>query len=122
LGPKAASYLEAFTGHLCQDLATPRALAELWGLIRDNDVPPAEAVAAALIMDEVLGLGLSESKKPESAAVDPKLAAEIDALVAQRVDAKKSKDWERADAIRDQLKNMGVLLEDGAAGTTWKLA
>jgi cysteinyl-tRNA synthetase len=122
LGPKAASYLEAFTGHLCQDLATPRALAELWGLIRDNDVPPADAVAAALIMDEVLGLGLNESKKPESAAVDPKLAAEIDALVAQRVDAKKSKDWERADAIRDQLKNMGVLLEDGAAGTTWKLA
>jgi len=62
-----------------------------------------------------------ESKRPESAAVDPAFAAEIDALVAQRVEAKKSKDWERADAVRAQLKSKGVLLEDGPAGTIWKL-
>jgi cysteinyl-tRNA synthetase len=121
LGAKATSYLDAFTVHLCQDLATPRALAELWGLLRDSEVPPAEALAAAFKMDEVLGLGLMESKRPESAAVDPAFAAEIDALVAQRVEAKKSKDWERADAVRAQLKSKGVLLEDGPAGTIWKL-
>jgi cysteinyl-tRNA synthetase len=121
LGPKALAYLEAFTGHLCQDLATPRALAELWGLLRDNDVPPAEALAAAFKMDEVLGLSLRDSRRPDSAAVDPDFAAEIDALVALRVAAKKSKDWVRADAVRAQLKSKGVLLEDGPSGTTWKL-
>jgi cysteinyl-tRNA synthetase len=122
LGPKASSYVEAFVGHLCQDLASPRALAELWGLLRDSQVPPAEALAAAYKMDEILGLGLAEAKKPDAAAVDPALAAEIDALVAERVAAKKSKDWARADAIRAELKSKGILLEDGPSGTTWKLA
>jgi cysteinyl-tRNA synthetase len=118
---RAASYLDAFTGHLCQDLATPRALAELWGILRDNEVPPSAALAVAFKMDEVLGLGLAEAEKPESTAVDPALAAEVEALVAERVAAKKSKDWARADAIRAELKSKGVLLEDGPAGTTWKL-
>jgi cysteinyl-tRNA synthetase len=122
LGPKAAACLDAFTGHLCQDLATPRALSELWGLLRDAEIPPPEALAAAFKMDEVLGLGLADARKPESKAVDPALAAEIEALVAERVAAKKSKDWARADAIRADLKSKGVLLEDGPAGTIWKLA
>jgi cysteinyl-tRNA synthetase len=121
LGPKAFSHIEAFTSHLCQDLATPRAIAELWGLLRDDEVPPSEALAAAYAMDEVLGLRLREARRPEAAAVDPTLATEIDALVAERVIAKKSKDWARADAIRAQLKSKGVLLEDSPAGTTWKL-
>jgi cysteinyl-tRNA synthetase len=121
LGAKANSYIEAFTGHLCQDLATPRALAELWGLVRDNDLPAAEALAAAYAMDEVLGLGLAESIRPATAAVDGALAAEIDGLVAERVAAKKAKDWARADSIRAELKARGVLLEDGPAGTTWRL-
>jgi cysteinyl-tRNA synthetase len=122
LGPKASSYLEAFTGHLCQDLGTPRAIAELWGLLRDNELPPAEALMAAYKMDEVLGIKLAEAKKPEAAAVDKVLAAEIDKLVAERVAAKKAKDWARADAIRDELKAKGVVLEDGSSGTAWKLA
>ncbi len=120
LGEKAAAYVESFTAHLCQDLATPRALAELWGLLRDNEVPPAEALAAAYKMDEVLGLGLRDAKRAV-VAVDPAFAAEIDALVAERVAAKRSKDWARADAVRAQLKSKGVLLEDGPSGTTWKL-
>jgi cysteinyl-tRNA synthetase len=121
LGPKASSYIDAFSGHLCQDLALPRALAELWGLVRDAEVPPMEALAAAYKMDEVLGLGLADQRKSET-AVDPVFAAEIDALVADRVAAKKAKDWARADAIRAQLKSKGVLLEDGPSGTVWKLA
>jgi cysteinyl-tRNA synthetase len=72
-------------------------------------------------MDEVLGLGLGEAERPAAAAVDPGFAAEIDALVAERVEAKNSKDWARADAIRAQLKSKGVLLEDGSSGTAWKL-
>jgi cysteinyl-tRNA synthetase len=121
LNAKASAYMEAFTSHLCQDLATPRALAELWGLVRDNDLPPSEALAAARRMDEVLGLSLLQSERPEAPAVDGALATEIDGLVAERVAAKQAKDWTRADSIRAELKARGVLLEDGPSGTTWRL-
>ncbi len=121
LGGKAGAYLAAFTGHLCQDLATPRALAELWGLLRDNEVPTGEALSVAGKMDEVLGLGLSESRRAEAVAVNSELASQIDRLVAERGAAKKVKDWARADAIRSELKSKGILLEDGPDGTTWRL-
>jgi cysteinyl-tRNA synthetase len=117
----AAPYLEAFASALCQDLATPRALAELWGLLRDPAIPPAEALAAALKMDGVLGLGLAEARREAAAAVDPALAAEVESLIAARVEAKRSKDWARADAIRAELKSKGILLEDSPSGTTWRL-
>jgi len=122
LGPKARARVDAFTDAICQDLATPRALAELWGLLRDPDLPPAEALAAAYRMDEVLGLGLGEAERPRAAAVDPAFAAEVDRLVTERAAAKKAKDWKRADAIRDELKAKGVVLEDGPAGTSWRTA
>jgi cysteinyl-tRNA synthetase len=54
--------------------------------------------------------------------VDPVLAAEIDALISERAEAKKARDFAKADGIRNRLKERGVLLEDGPAGTSWKLA
>ncbi|MEN6364949.1 MAG: cysteine--tRNA ligase [Rectinema sp.] len=120
LGAAAHARLEAFDAQLAEDLAVPRALAELWGLLRDPEVPPADALAAAFDMDKVLGLGLSGIERAEI-RIDPAFAAEIDALVAQRTDAKKAKDWARADAIRATLKEKGVALEDGPSGTAWKI-
>jgi len=122
LGAKAAVRVDAFVEAMCQDLSTPRALAELWGVLRDDGVPPAEALAAAYRMDEVLGLRLRETEKPAAAAIDPALAAEIESLVAERTEAKKAKDWKKADEIRDRLKEKGVVLEDGPAGSSWRLA
>jgi len=113
--------IDAFAEAMADDLSTPRALAELWGLLRDADIPPAEALAAAFEMDGVLGLGLSSLERSKQEALDPGLAAEIERLVAERLDAKKKKDWARADALRDQLKVRGVVLEDGVGGTTWRL-
>jgi cysteinyl-tRNA synthetase len=48
-------------------------------------------------------------------------SGEIDALVEKRTQARTAKDWAASDAIRDQLKEMGVILEDGPQGTTWRL-
>ena len=45
--------------------------------------------------------------------------AEIDALVAQRTQARKDKNWAEADRIRDELKAMGIVLEDTAQGVKW---
>jgi len=48
------------------------------------------------------------------------LDEEIDALIAERIQARKDKDFARADAIRDQLKEMNIILEDTAQGIRWK--
>ena len=45
---------------------------------------------------------------------------EIERMIAERTAAKKSKDWGRADAIRNTLKEQGIILEDTPQGTTWK--
>ncbi|MCG6881316.1 MAG: cysteine--tRNA ligase [Deltaproteobacteria bacterium] len=46
---------------------------------------------------------------------------EIEALVEKRSQARAAKDWALSDAVRDELKDMGVILEDGPQGTTWRL-
>lgn len=116
---QAAERLDRFDEALADDLAAPRALAELWQLVRDPGIPPEHALAAALDMESVLGLGLAAARKAES-SVDAETTTIIEGLIAERALAKKAKDWASADAIRAKLKTMGFILEDSAAGTTWK--
>ena len=113
----ARTRLDAFRAAMEDDLNTPRALAELWGVLRDPGVDPADALAVAFEMDRVLGLGLADAERP---TFDPALAAEIDALLAERSAAKKARDWARADALRDRVKALGAVIEDGPGGSTWK--
>ena len=58
---------------------------------------------------------LSEMEKPLD--VDE---TEVEELIKQRTEARAQKDWARADEIRDQLQEMGIVLEDGADGTKWR--
>ncbi|GHV90588.1 cysteine--tRNA ligase [Spirochaetia bacterium] len=116
---KAGTYLAAFDKALEDDLSTPRALAELWGLLRDAEVNPAEALLAAFDMDRVLGLNLAEAAEARPAE-DQGLVQEIEALIAERAAAKKAKDFARADGIRSSLKERGIILEDSPVGTTWR--
>jgi len=54
----------------------------------------------------------------EDDSIDP---AEIEKMIEERKAARTAKDWSRADEIRDHLKEMGVVLEDGPQGTTWRM-
>ncbi len=117
----ALERLERFDNLLADDLAVPRALAELWGLLKDPSLPPIDVVVAALDMDTVLGIGLAQAKRDEKSISNDE-RAKIQALVERRTEAKKAKNWAEADALRQELKDMGVVLEDSPAGTTWKLA
>ncbi|GHT69464.1 cysteine--tRNA ligase [Spirochaetia bacterium] len=116
---KAGTYLAAFDKALEDDLSTPRALAELWGLLRDAEVNPAEALPAAFDMDRVLGLNLVDAAQAKPAE-DEALVQKIEALIAERAAAKKAKDFAKADGIRSSLKEKGIILEDSPTGTTWR--
>jgi len=50
------------------------------------------------------------------------LEAEVEALIAQREEARARKDWSTADAIRDRLKDRGIILEDTPQGVRWRMA
>jgi cysteinyl-tRNA synthetase len=116
---EAASYMEAFNTAIEDDLSTPRALAELWGLLKDCPPSP-QALAAVFDMDRVLGLGLEDACKDTKNAGNDEISHEIEELIAKRAEAKKAKDFKAADEIRQNLKNRGIILEDSPTGTTWR--
>jgi cysteinyl-tRNA synthetase len=118
---KAGIYLEAFNSAIEDDLSTPRGLAELWGLLRDPEVPPGDALAGAFDMDRILGLNLAEEAEKRRGSAEPQeLVEEIERLIAERGLAKKSKDFAKADQIRQTLKEQGIILEDRPTGTLWR--
>ncbi len=108
----AQRYLAAFASDLEDDLNTPRAVAQLWGLLKDDDVPAAEALAAALRMDDVLGIGLASVQREENTSVP----AEVLSLVQERQAARTERDFARADQIRDTVREMGYVIVDNAGG------
>jgi cysteinyl-tRNA synthetase len=116
----AEKYLDAFNTAIEDDLSTPRALAELWGLLRDNALEPAAALAAVFDMDRILGIGLENAHKESNPVADEALTQEIEGLIAERAAAKKNKDFATADSIRQGLKERGIALDDGPGGTAWR--
>lgn len=106
------------------DLNTPLALSILHDLtnrLNKAESASAQAEAKGVLLKSAELLGLLW-QNPESwfkgGAGDE--TAEIEALISQRTEAKKNKDYELADKIRDDLKARGILLEDGPQGTSWK--
>jgi cysteinyl-tRNA synthetase len=117
---ETTTYIEGFNAAIENDLSTPRALAVLWGLLQDNSIPVQAALAEVLDMDRVLALGLEEAIKGGNDTVNDEFTREIEELIAKRATAKKAKDFKTADNIRQNLKERGIILEDGPAGTVWR--
>ena len=116
-------FIEEFNKAIEDDLNTPRALAELWGLLKEGTAET-ETLAAVFDMDRVLGLRLEDACKTEAPtggkSEDDAFSREIEELIVKRAQAKKAKDFAAADNIRQNLKERGIILEDGPAGTTWR--
>jgi cysteinyl-tRNA synthetase len=76
------------------------------------------ALHALAAIDQVLGLlEVADGER----TVDDDLAQWVESLIQERVEARQSRDFARADAIRDELAEKGVVLEDSAEGTRWKI-
>ncbi len=72
--------------------------------------------------DYVLSLNLLKADEPEAEAGDDEMAAFVEGKIAERAQAKKDKDFARADAIRDELAAKGIIIEDTREGVKWKRA
>ena len=113
--------VEQFIKAMDDDLNTADGIAAVFELARDintlvvgKGVTKATAEYAAKIFDELTGvLGLVYNRKTET------LDEDIDAMIEARTKARKEKNWAEADRIRDELKAMGIVLEDTAQGVKW---
>ena len=112
-----------FRAAMDDDFNTAEALAVLFELSNEANRGNDAAVAGELrALAGVLGL-LERSPedflkgRAQAGGLDD---AQIEALIAQRVAAKKARDFATADRVRDELKQQGIILEDSAAGTTWR--
>ncbi len=118
-GEPVPAVLEA----LLDDLNTPAAIAALHEtateLNRSED-PDERATLAGSLLGAGALLGLLRANPEEWLHGAGEDADEIEALVAERVAARRSRDFARADAIRDSLAARGIALEDGPDGTAWR--
>ena len=123
-GGEAPEFLEKYKAQFIEamddDLNTADALGALFMMVRDINIlvsqnPGKVALESCLkAYNELCDvLGLLYAKKDDS------LDAEVEELIAQRTAARKAKDFATADAIRDKLKEMGIVLEDTPQGVKW---
>ena len=120
---------QAFAEAMDDDVNIPRALAVLHEQTRAGNAALAagedasEAANAVMAMAEVLGLAqlMSFNAEGTSGAEHEALDALIQAVLAERADARAQKDWAKADAMRDLLASAGVQVKDSANGSSWSV-
>jgi cysteinyl-tRNA synthetase len=92
-------------------------------LLKEKDAKAAGEHAFILVkLAEVLGIAQQQPEQFLQGEQDDEEVAKIEALIEQRLTARANKDWAAADAARDALTAMGVVLEDSAGKTTWRKA
>ncbi len=122
-------FVERFGKAMDDDFNTPEACAVLFDMARevnrlkDSDFDAAAALGARLReLAAVTGLlQLDADQYLHAGAAGRVDAAEVEALIQARLQARAEQDWAESDRIRDQLAEMGVVLEDSKGVTTWRL-
>ena len=116
-----------FKAALNDDFNVPEAMSVLFEVAREinklHTQDPQRAGQFASLLKEyaaVLGILQQDPETFFTSGQDGNEVAEIEALIKQRNDARASKDWAQADQARDRLLDMGISLEDGPQGTTWR--
>jgi len=102
-------YKKRFLSYINDDLNTPKALALLWEVINNEKIEDNIKYNLAIEFDKIFGLKLDETK-------EEKIPEEIIRLAKKREDARKSKNWQESDKIRNEIKEKGYLVEDSVKG------
>jgi cysteinyl-tRNA synthetase len=117
---------EALVAALEDDLNSPKAMSEFFGLAKTlnktTDLDERQQLAAAMrAAGDLMGLLQTDPETWFAGHVEGELSTDdIDALIAKRNEARAAKDFAAADAVRDQLTEVGIKIEDGAGGTSWR--
>jgi cysteinyl-tRNA synthetase len=118
-----ADYRKKFEDCLCNDVNTSTAITVIYDLLK-SDVNGATKRKIIGDCDYVLSLDLlknaEELKNGASASVDAELLKFIEEKIAERKEAKKAKDFAKADAIREELLQKGIAIKDTREGTVWE--
>lgn len=114
------SHVEKFENAMDDDLNTADAITAIFDLVKDinlhlDETSSKEILEKSLALLKKLTkvLGIMEKEQEE-------ISEDVEKLIKERNDARKNKDFARADEIRDELKDMGIEIKDTRSGTTWK--
>ncbi|MDP5253630.1 MULTISPECIES: cysteine--tRNA ligase [unclassified Vibrio] len=122
------AFIERFNQAMNDDFNTPEAYSVLFDLAREInrlkavDLTKASALGSVLKqLADVIGI-LNQAPEAflQGGADSDEDVAEIEALIKLRNDSRAAKDWANADLARDKLNELGIVLEDGPQGTTWR--
>ncbi|MCU7997303.1 MULTISPECIES: cysteine--tRNA ligase [unclassified Shewanella] len=123
----AEEFVAKFKAAMDDDFNTPEAYSVLFDMVREinrlklTDMAQASALAVTLKqLADVLGLLSQEPEAFFQGGGSDDEVAEIEALIVERNRARTEKDWAAADVARNRLDILGVVLEDGPSGTTWR--
>ncbi|MCF7980640.1 MAG: cysteine--tRNA ligase, partial [Pseudomonadales bacterium] len=121
---KANYFRVRFSNAMDDDFNTPEALAVLFELIKEINKAPKESTELVVLLKE-LGMKLGLLQQPpeqflQGAYGQNISTEEVEGLIAARNAARAAKDWSKADQLRDELLENGILLDDGKNGTTWR--
>ena len=130
---KLIEFRNQFEEAMSDDFNTSRAIATLFDLSREvnsflnSEQPVSAATLEAIdhlylqLGEDVLGLRFQALPLSTSQADSDLLDGLVRMLIDVRQEARQSRQWAKADAIRDQLADLGIALEDGPEGTRWRL-
>ena len=108
-----------FAEALSHDINTSSAITVLYHMIKAELSDSSKRVLVQS-MDEVLSLQLEKAWEEKEADVDDELASYVEKKIEERKEAKKAKDFAKADAIREELLAKGIVLKDNREGTFWE--
>ena len=118
-----AEYKEQFADALCNDLNTSMAITVVYDVVK-ADMNDKTKLALLRDFDQVLSLNLTTAGAALLEAgnsIDPELETFIQEKIKERADAKKAKDFAKADAIRDELLAKGIVIKDTREGTVYEV-
>ena len=110
-------YISEFHGHLFNDLDSPKGIATLWTMLKDNSIDGNDAARTLIEMDKVLGLRL---QLHIAGNAEIEVPAEVLKLVEERGILKQAKDYAGADATRDKILELGFEVMDTPQGAALK--
>ena len=115
---KAQPFIDSFKEALDNDLNTSLGLTCVYDVLK-ADIDDATKLYVISEFDKVLSLDLTKGETSQKNCCDDEISAEVEELIKKRTEARANKDWATADAIRDKLKEMNVVIVDTKDGIKW---